>query len=597
LNVLYLRNNYIALKLGQFFIIMFNILKIYHKFYTKKKVIFLVFLLLLVIVAILRNISPYFFKLFVDNITVLDPSKLLKILGGYMLVKVALQVFAVVYNYVGDVLLLDSAADARTKIFSYLQDLDFSFHTSKSTGSLISIIKRGDGAYFSLQHNIYFRIIPTIVGFITMLYFFSFLDIRIFLLVIGSFILTVLVSSILIKYNMKTRKVFNENEDHVSGLITDSIINYDTVKLFSKEKWETNRLIKDFKGWKKSLWSYANSFRIMSVTIDTIFNVSIFLILFVALQMASSVKITPGEFVLVTGFISAFYPKLNNLIWSMRDIAKGFTDIEKYFSILNYPIEVKDPKNPIRKRKVKGDINFANISYSYKEGQQNALKDFNLKIKKGESVALVGRSGAGKTTLIKLLMRFYDPEKGTIYIDGIDIKRFTKSQLRNFMGVVPQEPILFNNTISYNIGYPKINASLKEIENVSKLAHIDSFIKNLPNGYKTLVGERGVKLSGGQKQRLAIARMIISNPDIIIFDEATSQLDSESEKFIQDAFWEVSEGKTTIIIAHRLSTAMRADRIIVLNQGKIIEEGSHTSLLNKKENLYRKFWNLQTKLD
>ncbi|MBU0998184.1 ABC transporter ATP-binding protein/permease [Patescibacteria group bacterium] len=576
---------------------MLKILKTYHKFYTRKKLTFFLFLVLLIIVAVLRNISPYFFKLFVDNITVLNAPKLLKILGGYMLVKVALQVFAVIYHYVGDLLLLDSAADARTKIFSYLQDLDFSFHTSKSTGSLISIMKRGDGAYFSLQHDIYFHIIPTVVGFITMLYFFSFLDIRIFLLVIGSFILTILVSLILIKYNMKTRKVFNENEDHISGLITDSIINYDTVKLFSKERWETNRLIEDFKDWKKTLWGYANSFRIMNITIDTIFNISIFLILFVTLQMVSSVKISPGDFVLVTGFISAFYPQLDNLIWGIRDIAKGFTDIEKYFSIFNYPIEVKDPENPIKKRKVKGDVDFANISYSYKEGQQNALRSLSLKIKKGESVALVGRSGAGKTTLIKLLMRFYDPEKGTIYIDGIDIKKFTKSQLRNFMGVVPQEPILFNNTISYNIGYPKINVSQKEIENASKLAHIDSFIKKLPNGYKTLVGERGVKLSGGQKQRLAIARMIVSNPDIIIFDEATSQLDSESEKYIQDSFWKVSEGKTTIIIAHRLSTAMRADRIIVLDQGKIIEEGSHTTLLNKKEGLYRKFWNLQTKLD
>lgn len=576
---------------------MLKILKIYHGFYTKKKAIFLLFLLLLTVVAVLRNISPYFFKLFVDNITVLDAPKLLKILGGYMLVKVALQVFAVFYHYVGDLLLLDSAAEARTKIFSYLQDLDFSFHTSKSTGSLISIMKRGDGAYFSLQHDIYFHIIPTFVGFITMLYFFSSLDLRIFLLVIGSFLLTVLVSLVLIKYNMKTRKKFNEEEDHISGLITDSIINYDTVKLFSKERWETNRLIDDFKGWKKSLWGYANSFRVMNITIDTIFNISIFLILFVTLKMATKVLITPGDFTLVVGFISSFYPQLDNLIWSIRDIAKEFTDIEKYFSILSYPIEILDPENPVKKNKVKGEICFNDVSYSYKEGQQNALRNISLKIKKGESIALVGRSGAGKTTLVKLLMRFYDPAKGNISIDKIDIKRFTKSQLRSFMGVVPQEPILFNDSIFYNIGYPKTNVTRKEIEEVSKLAHIDSFIKLLPNKYKTLVGERGVKLSGGQKQRLAIARMIVSNPDIIIFDEATSQLDSESEKYIQDSFWKVSEGKTTIIIAHRLSTAMRADRIIVLDQGKIIEEGSHTSLLNNKDSLYKKFWDLQTRLD
>jgi len=589
--------NYIAQSWAIFLFFMLKILITYHKFYTKKKIIFLLFLLLLIIVAVLSNISPYFFKLFVDNITVLDPSKLLKILGGYMLVRVILQVISVIYNYVGDLLLLDSAADVRIKVFSYLQDLDFSFHTSKSTGSLISIMKRGDGAYFSLQHDIYFHIIPTIVGFITMLYFFSSLDIRIFLLVIASFILTVLISLVLIKYNMKTRKKFNDDEDHISGLITDSIINYDTVKLFSKERWETNRLISDFKGWKKSLWAYTNSFRIMNVTIDTIFNISIFSILFITLKMASSVKITPGDFALVAGFISSFYPQLDNLIWSIRDIAKEFTDIEKYFSILDYPIEIKDPTNPVKKRKVEGNINFINISYSYKGGQKNALKNMNLNIKKGESVALVGRSGAGKTTVIKLLMRFYDPYKGKILIDGININKFTKSQLRNFMGIVPQEPILFNNTISYNIGYPNNNSSFKEIEAASKLAHIDSFIKSLPNGYNTLVGERGVKLSGGQKQRLAIARMIVSNPDIIIFDEATSQLDSESEKYIQDSFWKVSEGKTTIIIAHRLSTAMRADRIIVLDQGKIVEEGSHTTLLNKKDSLYKKFWNLQTKIE
>jgi ATP-binding cassette subfamily B protein len=576
---------------------MYKTLSTYHKFYAKNKIIFILFLVLLVVTAILRNVSPYFFKLFVDNITVLNQSKLLKILGGYMLIKVALLVISVVFNYVGDILLLNSAADARTKIFSYLQDLDFSFHTSKSTGSLISVMKRGDGAFFSLQHDIYFHIIPTVVGFFTMLYFFSTLDIRILSLVIASFFITILVSTFLIKYNMKVRKEFNDDEDHISGLITDSIINYDTVKLFSKESWETKRLTNDFKVWKKSLWAYANSFRIMDISIDTIFNTSMFLILYITLGMASSLKITPGDFALVVGFISSFYPQLDNLIWSIRDIAKEFTDIEKYFAILNYPIEIKDPEKPIAKKKVEGKINFKNISYSYKEGKKNALRNINLKIKKGESVALVGRSGAGKTSLIKLLMRFYDPDKGSITIDGINIKRFTKSQLRSFMGVVPQEPILFNNTISYNIGYPKINASYKEVINAAKLAHIDSFVGSLPKKYKTFVGERGVKLSGGQKQRLAIARMIVSDPDIIIFDEATSQLDSESEKYIQDAFWKVSEGKTTIIIAHRLSTAMRADRIIVVDQGRIVEEGNHLSLLAKKDGLYAKFWNLQTRLE
>ena len=575
---------------------MYKTLRTYHRFYAKKKTVFVLFLVLLVVVSILRNISPYFYKLFIDNITNLDSAKLLKILGMYMLLRVVLQILSVIYAYVGDILLLDSSADARTEIFSYLQDLDFSFHTSKSTGSLISIIKRGDGAFFSLQHNIYFHILPVIVGFGTMIYFFSFLDLKIVLLVVLSLFITLVVSSLLIKYNMRVRKKFNDEEDHISGLIVDSIINYDTVKLFSKESFETNRLKKDFRSWKKSLWKYANSFRLMDISIDTIFNISIFLILYMTLNMATSFEISAGDFVLVAGFIGSFFPQLDDLVWSIRDIAKEFTDIEKYFNILDYSVEVKDPEIPVKRRKVKGLINFNNVTYSYKEGQKNAIKRMKLKIKSGESVALVGRSGAGKTTLIKLLMRFYDPDKGTVSIDGVNIRRFTKSQLRDFMGVVPQEPILFNNSISYNIGYPKLKATLKEIKKAAKLAYIDDFIEELPKKYKTIVGERGVKLSGGQKQRLAIARMIISNPDIIIFDEATSQLDSESEKLIQEAFWEVAKGKTTIIIAHRLSTAMRANRIIVLDKGKIVEEGTHTSLL-AKDSLYRKFWSLQTRLD
>lgn len=216
---------------------------------------------------------------------------------------------------------------------------------------------------------------------------------------------------------------------------------------------------------------------------------------------------------------------------------------------------------------------------------------------------MVGASGSGKTTLVKLLMRFYDPDKGYITIDKINIKDINKKNLRSAIGVVPQEPILFNNTVSYNIAYGlprgkagKNRATLKEVKAASKMANIDDFIESLPLKYKTIVGERGVKLSGGQKQRLAIARMILSDPAIIIFDEATSQLDSESEKLIQDAFWKVAKDKTTIIIAHRLSTVMRADKIVVMKDGRIIETGSHKQLLAKKDSLYSHFWNLQIKL-
>lgn len=258
-------------------------------------------------------------------------------------------------------------------------------------------------------------------------------------------------------------------------------------------------------------------------------------------------------------------------------------------------MEIKDPSNPLKLKKVSGEIRFDNVTFSYLEGKKEAVKNIDLAIREGQSVALVGRSGGGKTTIIKLLMRFYDVDKGKITIDGVDISKLTKSHLRSFIGIVPQEPVMFNNTVSYNLSYGKTGSSKKELVAASKIANLHDFIKTLPKKYNTNVGERGVKLSGGQKQRLAIARMVLSDPDIVIFDEATSQLDSENETLIQGALWKVIKNKTTIIIAHRLTTAMRADKIVVMDKGKIIEEGSHLSLLAKKKGVYRHLWDLQIK--
>ena len=323
--------------------------------------------------------------------------------------------------------------------------------------------------------------------------------------------------------------------------------------------------------------------------------VGIFMTLYLALRLALAGEINIGDFVLVTGFTASFYPQMFELVFAMRDIAKNFADIERYFELLDERILVKDPSNLVDIKNVKGEIDFKNVYFSYKGGQRNALKGINLTVRQGQSIALVGKSGSGKTTVTKALMRFYDIKKGEISIDGVNIKNFTKRRLRSFMGVVPQEPILFNNTIAYNIKYARPKASREELIAAAKMANIHDFIMSMPDKYETHVGERGIKLSGGQKQRVAIARMILSDPDIIIFDEATSHLDSESEKLIQDAFWKASKNKTTIIIAHRLSTIMKADKIVVMSKGRIVEEGSHHELLLKKESLYKYFWNLQTK--
>lgn len=500
-------------------------------------------------------------------------------------------------EWLGDVVLLDGSRDARVEIFKHVQDLDLSFHSSKSTGSLISAFKRGDGAFFDLFHTTHFNVLNVIITTIIMLIFFSQINYLLAIFMVIALILTFISTRFLIKNNVQKRNEFNDEEDNVSGIITDNLINYETVKLFAKEDWERDRLAGAFKSWTAKLWGYANSFRLIDIVIGLIINGSIFLIMYFMLRFTVFGRISIGDFVLIISFIGMFFPKVWNLVWSTRNIAKNYADLEKYFGLLDEQVEVKDPEKPVKADHVYGEVVFKNVRFAYKNRKKNAINGINLTIEQGESVALVGRSGSGKTTLVKLLMRFYDLCYGRVSIDGINIKDFTKADLRGFIGVVPQEPILFNNTIAYNIGYGTDCPKMSDIRQAAKIANIDKFIESLPKKYETEVGERGVKLSGGQKQRLAIARMILSDPDIVIFDEATSQLDSESEKLIQDAFWKARAGKTTIIVAHRLSTIMRADKIVVMEKGKIKEIGNHESLLAKKDSLYSHFWNLQIKLD
>lgn len=586
---------------------MFKNLGTFYGFVAKKRLVFIGFLILLISEYVLFALNPYFYKLFVDAIPSLNFQTLLNILLIYMATRVSAMIIDLAVGFIGDFLCFGSATDARIKIFKKVQDLDFAFHAEKSTGSLISAFKRGDSAFFSFFHDIHYRLISVVISFLVMLYFFIKLNSFIVILVSLSLIITLIATRFLIGNNVAKRKIFNKEEDEISGIITDNLISFETVKLFAKEKWEENRLKTSFIPWMKSLWGYGNSFRLIDITMGTLINVSIFLVLYLTIHQTVNGKLTVGEFVLVTSFLSNFYPKLWDLVWGSRDLAKNYADIEKYFDLLDHDIEVKDPTNPINIADVKGEIKFNNVSYSYRGGTKNAIKNFDLTIKSGESIAFVGASGSGKTTITKLLMRFFDVCKGKITIDGINIKEFSKSDLRSIFGVVPQEPVLFNNTIAYNIGYGSQGRTLKgrsqkgptlqEIKQASKLANIDDFIEKLPKKYETNVGERGIKLSGGQKQRLAIARMIMSKPNIIVFDEATSQLDSESEKLIQEAFWREAKGKTTIVIAHRLSTIARVDRIIVMEKGEIKEIGTHKDLLENPESLYSHFWNLQIKME
>ncbi|MCA9368790.1 ATP-binding cassette domain-containing protein, partial [Candidatus Woesebacteria bacterium] len=349
----------------------------------------------------------------------------------------------------------------------------------------------------------------------------------------------------------------------------------------------------EFVPWTEKIWGYAYSFYYLNFFAGIIGTIGLVSVLLYSIQLFMTSAISTGELVMILGFVTAFYDKLFRLLYQFRDVFKQSTDLEKFFSVLDESETVLDPKHPITMEKVSGDISFDSVHFSYPDGKEHAVHDMSLNISAGESIAFVGPSGAGKTTLTKLLLRLFDPDSGTISIDGVDIKDMEKTHLRSHIGVVPQEPILFNASIGFNIGYGLDQVSQAQIEEAATLAQLHDFILTLPDGYETQVGERGVKLSGGQKQRLAIARMILSKPEIIIFDEATSQLDSESEKLIQKAFWKVSKNITTLIIAHRLSTVKKADRIVVIDDGKIVEQGPHTRLLQKKGR-YKKLWDLQS---
>ncbi len=574
---------------------MKKILVRFYQFLWKYKWQMVVFLLVKVVAAILVSLHPYFLKKLIDEAESGQAERLVKILLFYVGVRLVGGWITTLAHYLGDRVVVPAARDVRIKVFSYIQELDFAFHVDKNTGSLISAFKRGDGAFFNMYFHIFHDILGILVSLLVSLYFFAGISIEILGLMAGLFVVNVVISLFLVKINLKKRKEFNKAEDRVSGIITDNLLNYETVKFFAQEKREEKRLRENFVDWYKKIWDFTNSFRLMGITLNTTSSLGFFLMLWLVVKKLMIGEIGMGDFVMVAGFLSAFYYRFFELFFQLRNLAKNFMDVDKYFGVLDNAIAVKDPRLPKQIDKVQGKIEFKEAEFSYPRRKKKVLKDINLRIKAGESVAFVGRSGAGKTTIVKMLLRFYNLKSGKILIDGLDIKQMKKSYLRSLMGVVPQEPILFNNTIAFNIGYGIDGASKKMIKEAAKEANLDEFIEELPEKYETEVGERGIKLSGGQKQRLAIARAFLTNPSIVIFDEATSNLDSESEEKIQDALWGVAEDRTVLIIAHRFATIRRADRIVVMDKGRIVETGIHQDLVSKKGGVYRKLWRLQVK--
>lgn len=571
---------------------MKEILKFYQ-FLGKYKWQMALFLGVASISVVLETIRPYWLKQILDNAGTGNSELVWKYLALFGVSTIGASLVSALSYYLGDRVLIPLSREIRETVFNRIMVLDFAYHVNKNTGSLISAFRRGDGAVFSIFQNIHQELFRVLIALIVTLVFLFRLSVPIASALILLFIVNLGLIGWLIKINLISRKNFNKSEDEISGIIADTMINYETVKFFAAEQRERARLAHKFQEWTKTFWKFSNSFKIMDISIGTVSGLGMLAILAMAISRLGN-GFTLGDLVMVSGFITGFYYQFFNLFFRIREIAKSVTDLEKYLEILDNEIVVKDPKRPVKVNNPKGRIEFKGVGFVYPKNKEKILDDINLVIAPGQKVAFVGRSGAGKTTLVKLLLRFYDTSEGVIKVDGVDIKRIDKSALRSMISVVPQEPIMFNNTIKFNLAYGKEGAEMEEIRMAANRASILEFIEKLPNGWETEVGERGIKLSGGQKQRLAIARCLLADPKILIFDEATSNLDSESEKRIQEALEEVSKRRTVIIIAHRFSTIRGADKIVVLSNGTIAETGKHDQLI-EKNGLYKMLWTLQAK--
>jgi ATP-binding cassette, subfamily B, heavy metal transporter len=568
-------------------------LKRFFWFLAKYKWRMAIFLFVVTIGVVISTIRPYWLKMILDEAESNNSQGILFYFFLFGVSTITAEWISTLAYFLGDRVLFPFSKEIRETIFKKVLDLDFAYHVNKNTGTLISAFKRGDAAINNIFFDIFQELFRILIILLATLYFLAITSINLAFLLIILFILNMLLIWWLIKINIKTRSDFNNAEDEVSGVITDSLLNYETVKFFAGEKKESFRLGQKFNIWTKALWKFANSFRMMDITIGTLSGAGMLFMLWIVINGLGT-KFNLGDLVMISGFLTSFYWQFFNLFFRIRSLVKNMIDLEKYFEILDNETLVKDPKKEKIPRKLVGNLEFINVGFLYPSDQEMVLEGINFKIKSGQQGAFVGKSGAGKTTLVKLLLRFYDPTRGIIKLDGVDIRKMKKSRLRSLISVVPQEPIMFNNTIKFNLAYGKEGASDKEIFDAAQKANILEFIEGLPNKWETQVGERGIKLSGGQKQRLAIARALLAKPKVLVFDEATSNLDSESEGKIQASLEQASKERTVLIIAHRFSTIRNADKIFVLDAGTIVEEGNHQKLI-AKNGLYKMLWTLQAK--
>jgi ATP-binding cassette, subfamily B, heavy metal transporter len=463
--------------------------------------------------------------------------------------------------------------------FQHLHRLSMRFHLERQTGGLSRAIERGTNAIDNLLHYLLFQIVPTLFEIVLVaVVLWRLYDIRFAAITLVTIIGYVAYTLAITQWRIKFRRQMVEAEGEANTKAIDSLLNYETVKYFGNEDHEARRFDRALTAYEKAGIKSANSLSVLNVGQGMIIAIGVTLIMLLAGQGVVAGRMTLGDFVLVNAYLIQLYTPLNFLGMVYRELRQAMIDMQAMFQLLEVNVEVPDSPGATPLQIAGGCVEFDDVTFGY-DARRPILKGMSFTVPAGKTVAIVGPSGAGKSTISRLLFRFYDVDEGAVRIDGQDIRDVTQGSLRAAIGIVPQDTVLFNDTIYYNVAYGRPDAPPSEVEAAAKLARIHDFIMNLPDGYQTRVGERGLKLSGGERQRVAIARTILKRPPILVFDEATSALDTRTEKSIQESLRTISQGVTTLIIAHRLSTVVDADEIIVLESGRVVERGRHVDLL------------------